>query len=97
MPTYHYECEKCGHDFEIDQKITDSPKKVCPKCRGKLFRVIHAVSHILKGSGFYTTDYRSENFAEKEKAEKGTADVVSSCAGCDKCDKPADKKKKHRK
>lgn len=94
MPTYHYECEKCGHDFEIDQKITDSPKKVCPKCRGKLFRVIHAVSHILKGSGFYTTDHRSENFAEKEKAEKGTADVV--CSNCEGC-KATDKKKKDKK
>ncbi|HSG27999.1 MAG TPA: FmdB family zinc ribbon protein [Candidatus Krumholzibacterium sp.] len=70
MPTYHYECEKCGHEFEIDQSITDEPRKRCPECRGKVFRVIHPVGHILKGSGFYATDYRSEDFSKKELAEK---------------------------
>ncbi|MBU8923022.1 MAG: hypothetical protein KOO63_14485 [Bacteroidales bacterium] len=70
MPTYHYACEKCGHEFEIDQKISDPPKKRCPECRCKVFRVIHPVGHILKGSGFYKTDYRTEDFSKKELAEK---------------------------
>lgn len=70
MPTYHYSCEKCGYEFEIEQKITAPPRKRCPKCRGDIYRVIHPVGHILKGSGFYRTDYRSEEFKEKEKAEK---------------------------
>lgn len=70
MPTYHYACEKCEHEFEIDQKISDPPRNRCPKCRGKIFRVIYPVGHILKGSGFYRTDYRSEDFSKRELAEK---------------------------
>lgn len=70
MPTYHYSCEKCGYEFEIEQRITDPPRKRCPKCRGSIYRVIYPVGHILKGSGFYRTDYRSEDFKKKELAEK---------------------------
>ncbi len=70
MPTYHYACDKCGNEFEISQNITDPPKKRCPKCRGKIYRVIYPVNHILKGSGFYKTDYRDEDFSKREKEEK---------------------------
>lgn len=70
MPTYHYKCEKCGYEFEIEQKISDAPRKRCPKCRGKVFRVIHPVGHILKGSGFYATDYRKEDYKKKKATEK---------------------------
>lgn len=70
MPTYHYSCEKCGYEFEIEQRITDPPRKRCPKCRGKVFRVIHPVGHILKGPGFYRTEYRSEDYKKREQAEK---------------------------
>ncbi len=70
MPTYHYSCEKCGHEFEIEQRITDPSRKRCPLCRGNVYRVIHPVGHILKGSGFYRTDYRSDDFKKREEAEK---------------------------
>lgn len=73
MPTYHYACEKCGHEFEIEQRISDSPRKRCPRCRGSLYRVIHPVGHILRGSGFYATDYRSEDFKRKEREETAEA------------------------
>lgn len=73
MPVYHYSCEKCGYEFEIEQRITAPPRKRCPKCRGSVYRVIHPVGHILKGSGFYRTDYRSEDFKKKEEAEKGSS------------------------
>ncbi len=69
MITYRYSCEKCGHEFDCEQRITDPPRKRCPLCRGSIFRVIHPVGHILKGSGFYTTDYRSKDFKKKEKEE----------------------------
>jgi len=82
MPTYTYECEKCSHNFEIDQKITDPPRKRCPKCRGKLFRVIHAVDHILKGSGFYRTDYRSDDYSKQKLAEEKSAAPAPKCDGC---------------
>jgi putative FmdB family regulatory protein len=71
MPTYDYECTKCGHSFELDQKITDRPREQCPKCRGKVVRVISGGGGIiLKGSGFYSTDYRSESYKKSARAEK---------------------------
>ncbi len=72
MPTYHYSCERCGHEFEIEQRITDPPRKRCPKCKGSVYRVIHPVGHILKGSGFYATDYRKEDFKKRQMEEKGS-------------------------
>lgn len=72
MPTYEYRCSNCQHQFEELQSIKDAPKKVCPKCRKhKLVRLIGAGGGILfKGSGFYQTDYRSNEYKEAKKAEK---------------------------
>jgi putative FmdB family regulatory protein len=74
MPTYEYECPKCGHRFEKFQSITDKPVKTCPKCRGrKVKRLIGTGGAILfKGSGFYATDYRSDSFKKEAKKESGT-------------------------
>jgi putative FmdB family regulatory protein len=58
MPTYGYRCGKCGHQFEIVQRISDEPLKACPKCEGKLSKVLYPVGISFKGSGFYTTDYK---------------------------------------
>jgi putative FmdB family regulatory protein len=70
MPTYDYECTKCGHSFELEQKITDPPRQRCPECRAKVVRVISGGGGIiLKGNGFYTTDYRSESYKKAAKAE----------------------------
>lgn len=55
MPTYLYECEECGR-FEKFQKITDDPLKKCPKCEGKVKKIIGSPGIIFKGSGFYSTD-----------------------------------------
>ena len=72
MPTYEYECLKCGHRFEVFQKMTDEPKKRCPKCRGKVRRLIGGgAGMIFKGSGFYITDYRSSSYKEQQKKESG--------------------------
>src|SRR5260370_41909590 len=60
MPTYGYRCSNCGHEFEIQQKITDQPLKACPKCQGKLSKVLYPVGISFKGSGFYTTDYKGD-------------------------------------
>jgi putative FmdB family regulatory protein len=73
MPTYQYECGKCGHRFELFQAMSDPPRKRCPKCRGKVRRLIGAgAGMIFKGSGFYSTDYRSESYKEQKKKESGT-------------------------
>jgi putative FmdB family regulatory protein len=59
MPTYGYRCGNCGHQFEIVQRISDEPLKTCPKCQGKLSKMLYPVGISFKGSGFYTTDYKT--------------------------------------
>ncbi len=72
MPTYEYECNRCGHDFEMFHSISATPPKRCPKCRGKLVRRIGTGAGLLfKGSGFYITDYRSDSYKKASKAEQG--------------------------
>jgi putative FmdB family regulatory protein len=74
MPTYEYECQKCGHHFELFQSIKDAPKKTCPKCRGRVKRLLGTGSGLIfKGSGFYTTDYRNPSYKEAAKKESGSS------------------------
>jgi putative FmdB family regulatory protein len=71
MPTYEYECIRCGHRFEKFQSITAAPIKCCPKCGKKVKRLLGAgVGLIFKGSGFYATDYRSDSYKKAAKAEQ---------------------------
>ena len=84
MPTYEYSCQKCGQTFEAFQSIRAEPFRKCPKelCRlakwghGKVKRLPGlGAGLIFKGSGFYSTDYRSESYkeaAKKESAPKGS-------------------------
>ena len=74
MPTYEYECLKCGHEFERFQSIMDEPLKRCPECRCKIRRLVGAGAGILfKGSGFYQTDYRSNSYKEAAKKESSAS------------------------
>jgi putative FmdB family regulatory protein len=59
MPTYGYRCGSCGHQFEIIQRISEEPLTTCPKCQGKLAKILYPVGISFKGSGFYTTDYKA--------------------------------------
>ena len=61
MPTYGYQCKECDHTFEVVQKITDDPLKVCEKCKGEIRRLIYPVGISFKGSGFHINDYSSSN------------------------------------
>ncbi len=66
MPTYEYECPECGIRFERFQKMTEEPIKACPRCGGKVRRLIGTGSCILfKGHGFYATDYASGSGGSK--------------------------------
>lgn len=71
MPTYDYVCDACGHSFELFQSITDAVKKKCPECsKSKLRRLFGTGAAVMfKGSGFYTTDYRSESYKKAAKAD----------------------------
>ena len=83
MPTYDYECDACGHEFELFQSILESNKRKCPKCsKLKLRRLFGTgAAVVFKGSGFYETDYRSESYkkgAEKAKKAKEKKSESSS-------------------
>jgi putative FmdB family regulatory protein len=78
MPTYEYQCQKCKKRHEASQSITAKPLTACPKCKGRLKRLIGSGSGFLfKGKGFYITDYRSKGYREAEKKEKQSADAKS--------------------
>lgn len=69
MPSYEYECTNCNYRFEQWQKITEPPLETCPKCNGKVTRLISPnVAFVFKGSGFYITDYKQKEL-EKEIKE----------------------------
>ena len=91
MPTYDYECTECGKVFELVQPITEparrrlrkSDPKPC-KCDAPVSRHIGTGGGILfKGSGFYQTDYRSENYKKGAKAESDGANGKSTKDGSD--------------
>ena len=72
MPTYDYECDACGHTWEMFQRIVEDPIKKCPKCNKKKARRLFGTGSavMFKGSGFYETDYRSASYKKGAKAEK---------------------------
>ena len=71
MPTYEYQCEKCGYEFEKFQSITASVLRKCPKCgKSALKRLIGTgAAVIFKGTGFYQTDYPSNSYKQAVKKE----------------------------
>ena len=82
MPTYEYECKRCGVRFERFQSMSEEPIKVCPECGGEVRRLISAGGGVIfKGSGFYATDYRSESYKKAEKKEKENASKSESSSG----------------
>ena len=60
MPIYEYKCNKCGV-FEAMQGIKEPPLKKCPTCKSKVERQMSRGSFILKGSGWYATDYAKKS------------------------------------
>jgi putative FmdB family regulatory protein len=89
MPTYEYLCDACGHELELFQSITESPKKKCPACKkSKLRRKIGGgAGFLFKGSGFYLTDYRSDSYKKAAEAEsKPASDAPKADGGAPKAD-----------
>ena len=71
MPIYEYKCESCRKHHEIMQKITEKPLTICPGCGGKMKKLISNTSFVLKGSGWYVTDYAGKTGKEsREGADK---------------------------
>jgi len=57
MPLYEYQCEACGHRFEVIQKFSDAPVETCQRCGGGVRKLLSSPAIQFKGSGWYVTDY----------------------------------------
>jgi len=85
MPIYEYLCEKCEHEFEREQRISDAPVKTCPRCRSKkVKRLISQTSFVLKGGGWYSDLYSSsKGKGKKSDSGDGGSGGEKSSAGSD--------------
>jgi putative FmdB family regulatory protein len=75
MPTYEYECPRCPRVFEVKQRITEPALETCERCGGPIHRLLSAAPFILKGEGWYVTDYPSES---RKKAKESTSSESAS-------------------
>jgi putative FmdB family regulatory protein len=69
MPIYEYQCQSCGHHFEIMQKISEAPLSECGECGGNLEKQWSQTSFQLKGSGWYVNDYGKSGGGAKSGKE----------------------------
>lgn len=75
MPYYEYMCKACGHEFEEFQKITEPPVRTCPECgKRRVKRLISQTSFVLKGSGWYVTDYGKKPGSDKAEKKEPAKD-----------------------
>ena len=73
MPIYEYGCSKCQKIHEVTQKLADKPLTKCPECGGKVEKLISRSSFALKGSGWYTTDYKKKSSGGESSGGAGGA------------------------
>ena len=84
MPTYDYQCQACGHSWELFQSMNDNPVKSCPKCKKRKAKRLLGVGAglIFKGTGFYETDYINKSGGEKKEgssdSDSGSSDSSKS-------------------
>lgn len=77
MPTYEYECPRCPRIFEVKQRITEPALSTCDRCHGPIHRLLSAAPFILKGGGWYVTDYPSDARKKATGSESGSKDSGS--------------------
>ena len=71
MPIYEYECQSCGKLHEIMQRYTDLPLAKCPDCGGPVRKLISSTTFVLKGTGWYKTDYGKSGGGGASEGKKG--------------------------
>ena len=70
MPIFDYQCEACGHHFDILQKAGEGVLRKCPECgKLKLRKLLSAPSFHLKGGGWYKSP-PSESKSEAKSDSK---------------------------
>jgi putative FmdB family regulatory protein len=87
MPVYEYECGSCGGRFEAVRKFSDPELLECQLCNAQNVRkVLSTPAFVLKGSGWYVTDYPSSDRKEKDASEKPKeAPKPAACAAAGTC------------
>ncbi|MGD0118080.1 MAG: zinc ribbon domain-containing protein [Candidatus Binatus sp.] len=90
MPIYEYKCNKCGV-FEAMQGIKEAPLKKCPTCKSKVERQISRGSFILKGSGWYATDYAKKSTPASTDSDSSASSAATPATNgsTDSSSKPA--------
>jgi putative FmdB family regulatory protein len=80
MPTYDYQCQACGHTWEMFQSMNANPTKSCPKCKKRKAKRLLGVGAglIFKGTGFYETDYKTKSGSEKKEGSSDSGPSDSS-------------------
>lgn len=94
MPTYDYQCDDCTRTYEVSQRISAEPLTACQYCGGHIRRLLSATPFILKGGGWYVTDYPSESRKKAMAAEKKPSEPAGGAkslepAGAAKSSEPA--------
>ncbi len=87
MPIYEYRCLSCEKELEVVQKFSDAPLSTCPECGGELKKLISHSSFVLKGSGWYVTDYPSPERKKAMEAEKKASGESKDSKGDKKTEK----------
>ena len=79
MPLYEYECESCGHRFELIQRFADPPAEHCAACgKGPIHKLLSAPAIHFKGTGWYVTDYANKKSDGSPKTDSGAPKPESS-------------------
>ncbi len=87
MPLYEYQCNACGHRFEVIQKFSDAPVETCPSCGGEVRKLLSSPAIQFKGTGWYITDYAKKSGAGSSSASaNGASGSGSGEGGGDKKD-----------
>lgn len=79
MPIYEYECSNCHHAFDLIQKMSDEPVKMCSVCsKETAVRLVSAAGFQLKGTGWYATDFKTKNQPEKSTSSSTKTEKSST-------------------
>jgi putative FmdB family regulatory protein len=92
MPLYEYQCDTCGHRFEVIQKFSDAPVELCPKCGGPVKKLFSSPAIQFKGTGWYITDYARKSDSATTKSGEAKSDSTAETKSESKTETTSDSK-----